>query len=400
MINPSAPGWVEKFFQEQNFENINTEISTFKFYENIRKTGLIFGHIVSFDTPKQMDSLHWKPDEKTKIALLNTLYQLYLRNSNIKNHTDFLKIISKYYLEIIPNSNNIITKLFSTQDHSLKLEQIIDSRVQTNQDLLSKNFSNILTNALLFIDVLGFGRYIHNGFISNKYFQKTEEIIISIISLALKFKQHKSKNDELISKLFESSVRYTKFSKINVQNMEQLEVGYFDHILEKYYMIDLAGLSMWSDFQIENDEVYFLHKLAELMQIDDSFVENSIEETKIYFQQNKSEIPYFNDANPVKHFYDNTALTIEVLIIRNKNRLLKELSQSKELLKLLAISTQRDLDEKEKKKIKLQLLDLCKTIPSLTIFLIPGGSLILPLLIKFIPKLLPSAFNENLTEED
>ncbi|CAM3975480.1 LETM1-related biofilm-associated protein [Flavobacterium branchiophilum] len=400
MINPSAPGWVEKFFQEQNFENINTEISTFKFYENIRKTGLIFGHIVSFDTPKQMDSLHWKPDEKTKIALLNTLYQLYLRNSNIKNHTDFLKIISKYYLEIIPNSNNIITKLFSTQDHSLKLEQIIDSRVQTNQDLLSKNFSNILTNALLFIDVLGFERYIHNGFISNNYFQKTEEIITSIISLALKFKQHKSKNDELISKLFESSVRYTKFSKINVQNMEQLEVGYFDHILEKYYMIDLAGLSMWSDFQIENDEIYFLHKLAELMQIDDSFVENSIEETKIYFQQNKSEIPYFNDANPVKHFYDNTALTIEVLIIRNKNRLLKELSQSKELLKLLAISTQRDLDEKEKKKIKLQLLDLCKTIPSLTIFLIPGGSLILPLLIKFIPKLLPSAFNENLTEED
>jgi hypothetical protein len=26
----------------------------------------------------------------------------------------------------------------------------------------------------------------------------------------------------------------------------------------------------------------------------------------------------------------------------------------------------------------------------------PGGSLLLPILIKFIPKLLPSAFNENL----
>jgi hypothetical protein len=76
--------------------------------------------------------------------------------------------------------------------------------------------------------------------------------------------------------------------------------------------------------------------------------------------------------------------------------LMKELSQSGELMVLLAHSTHRDLDEKEKKKVKKQLLDICKTIPSLTIFLLPGGSLLLPILIKFIPKLLPSAFNENL----
>jgi LETM1-like protein len=67
---------------------------------------------------------------------------------------------------------------------------------------------------------------------------------------------------------------------------------------------------------------------------------------------------------------------------------------------LLADSTKRDLDEKEKKKIKKQLLDICKTIPSLTIFLLPGGSLLLPILIRFIPTLLPSAFNENLDSEE
>jgi hypothetical protein len=58
------------------------------------------------------------------------------------------------------------------------------------------------------------------------------------------------------------------------------------------------------------------------------------------------------------------------------------------------------LDEKEKKKIKKQLLDICKSIPSLAIFLLPGGSLLLPILIKFIPTLLPSAFNENLDLEE
>ena len=86
-------------------------------------------------------------------------------------------------------------------------------------------------------------------------------------------------------------------------------------------------------------------------------------------------------------------------LINRKKRLFKELSESKELMVLLAKSTKLDLDDKEKKKVKKQVLDICKSIPSLTIFLLPGGSLLLPILIKFIPKLLPSAFNENLDVE-
>ena len=64
-------------------------------------------------------------------------------------------------------------------------------------------------------------------------------------------------------------------------------------------------------------------------------------------------------------------------------------------MKLLSQSTYRELTKDEKIKVREQLLDICKTIPSLTIFLIPGGSLLLPILIKYIPSLLPSAFNEN-----
>ena len=67
-------------------------------------------------------------------------------------------------------------------------------------------------------------------------------------------------------------------------------------------------------------------------------------------------------------------------------------------MQLLAKSTRKDLSKEDKKKVKKQLLDICKTVPSLTIFLLPGGGLLLPILIKFIPQLLPSAFNENLDD--
>ena len=73
----------------------------------------------------------------------------------------------------------------------------------------------------------------------------------------------------------------------------------------------------------------------------------------------------------------------------------KELKDSKELMVLLTQSTRRELTPKEQKKVQEQLLDIFKSIPSLAIFILPGGALLLPLVIKFIPKLLPSAFDEN-----
>ena len=158
-------------------------------------------------------------------------------------------------------------------------------------------------------------------------------------------------------------------------------------------------MALWSDGVIEKNEAYFLYKIAEFMDVPDDFVADSIDKTNEFITKYKNEIPYFNYSNPVKHFYDQTTQSVEVLITRNKNRLFKEISESKELMVLLAQSKHRDLNEKEKKKVKKQLLDVCKSIPSLTIFLLPGGSLLLPILIKFIPKMLPSAFNENLDTE-
>jgi hypothetical protein len=56
------------------------------------------------------------------------------------------------------------------------------------------------------------------------------------------------------------------------------------------------------------------------------------------------------------------------------------------------------LSEEEKEKIKIQLLDICKAIPAFTVFMLPGGALLLPLLIKLIPDILPSAFREDSNE--
>ena len=86
---------------------------------------------------------------------------------------------------------------------------------------------------------------------------------------------------------------------------------------------------------------------------------------------------------------------IKESIYKNKKRLAKELQESKELLVLLKKSTYKKLTDEEKTKVKEQLLDICKGIPAFAVFMLPGGALLLPLLIKLIPDILPSAFQED-----
>ncbi|CAM1369605.1 conserved hypothetical protein [Tenacibaculum litopenaei] len=91
----------------------------------------------------------------------------------------------------------------------------------------------------------------------------------------------------------------------------------------------------------------------------------------------------------------NTVDEIKEAIRKNKKRLAKELQESKELVYLIRKSLTTSLSAEEKTKIKEQMLDICKAIPAFTVFMLPGGALLLPLLIKLIPDILPSAFRED-----
>jgi hypothetical protein len=404
MINPSTHGWIDKYFLKHKASALPVENNPILFYHKVRESGFIYGHIVSFNTSFEIITKGWLQNEVSKVALLNTLYGMYQLTTDDNNPENFISKAGAFYNEMNPQGFNWLKIVIPDSSPSLNLEKIIDSRVQTNVDIISKNFSHIVTNALLFVDVLAFRQYLIHGTIPDKYLKKVEETIISIVSLALKIKSNKSKYDDLVIKLFESSVRYSKFSKVDVQSqgfgMDELKLDYFTNELEKQYLIDMAGMALWSDGIIEKNEAYFLYKLAELIEVPDDFVTESIFKTNEFITKHQKNIPYFNYSNPVKHFYDQTTQTVVKLINRNKNRLVKEILESKELMVLLAYSTRRDLSEKEKKKVRKQLLDICKSIPSLAIFLLPGGSLLLPIFIKFVPTLLPSSFNENLESED
>jgi ABC-type proline/glycine betaine transport system permease subunit len=84
------------------------------------------------------------------------------------------------------------------------------------------------------------------------------------------------------------------------------------------------------------------------------------------------------------------------MIRKNLHRIVQEIRETQELYNLLMKSSHTALSAEEKAKVRQQLLDILKTIPTLAIFALPGGGLILPVLIRLLPfNLLPSSFEEE-----
>ena len=69
MINPSATGWIDKFFLDQkSLTNPVIENPDF-FYSKVRHTGFIYGYIISLQTPVFVDNKGWTEDEITEVLL-------------------------------------------------------------------------------------------------------------------------------------------------------------------------------------------------------------------------------------------------------------------------------------------------------------------------------------------
>jgi hypothetical protein len=392
MINPSANGWINKFFIENksNYNNYNNDLLAF--YHDVRTSGFIYGHVIRINLINPIDTKDLSSDEITKLALLNSLFSIFKIITKSDDEKDFVEKAIDFYTFLHQKGSLLFSK------SKPNLEECIATRIQTNENIFARNFSHIITNALLFMDILAFKKYLENFENPVNYLKKVEESTIVLVSNALSVKENPSQYDNLLVKLFENSLRYTKFyrKELEVSDFEQFEK--FDSIIEKLYLLDLATMAMWSDEKLTTIEKDYLLTLCAELKISENEYVISLQNIDTYIKQYRNEIPYFNYSNPVKHFYEQSNKTVTKLITRNGKRLTKEIVESKELVRLLAKSTTTDLDKEEKKKVKKQLLDICKTIPSLTIFLLPGGGILLPILIKYIPKLLPSAFNENLEE--
>jgi hypothetical protein len=389
-MNPSTSGWITKLLKKltENQEFINqTEASL---YSSLKHSGFIYGNNKSLI----VDFIEAQDLSDEEISKINLFLSLYFAHNKSNSSLKFLDSIVDFYKNIDVYKSSFFNSIFSGKISNSLLEKIIHKRIQLDDNILSKNFNYFVINALLYVDILAYNQYLLTSSITADYIKKLEASIEKIILDALSSKIIKTKYDESLIKLFESSLRYQ--GSTNISHKEAISNLTTEH--EKWYLFDIACMSTWSDKIIDEKEQLFLLKLGKDLKLSNGIIINSIGSVNSFYTKNKDNIDLLSSRNIAKNFYDNSSKMVSKLVSRNKKRLQKELQQSKELMVLLSQSTVRDLSKEESKQLQEQLIDIIKTIPSLAIFMLPGGALLLPLFVKLIPKLLPSAFDDNRIE--
>ena len=389
-MNPSANGWIKKLLNQVS-ETMYSKTETDEFYNRLKQAGFIYGSNIKvvLDIVKPFD---FTEEERCKINLLLTYYFIYKKE---KSNEDFTESLIRYYKAISDQKRSFFEELFGNKKPDSLLEQIIHKRIHIDDNFISKSFNYFLINALLFVDILGYQRFLNTEKGIKNYVTNLESALETIVFSVIDNKSEKTEYDDNLIKLFEGSIRH-KNSELPTYKKA---VSFIHTPLEKLYVIDLVCMASWTDKIIDTEEREFLSRLKIDLDVNDTVIAQSVEDINTFYDEHKEEVAFLSSKNLAQSFYDNSSKVVSKLITRNSKRLIKELSESKEAMTLLAQSTQRNLTDDEQKKIQSQLLDIFKSIPSLAIFMLPGGMLLLPLFVKFIPKLLPSAFDENRIED-
>lgn len=397
-MNPSASDWISKFLdlysEEHLFEHFD---NASQLYDALRSAGFVYGLSQQSILGDNISSLKLTKDELTKVNLFHALLYTYYKHKKNPSIVDGISECIKFYKSLDKGKTGFLKKLSFSQKPTQILEQIMAARLYETNHILKKNTISIFTYAFLYIDILAFDHWLKHPKTVKLYASEMESSTITCCYIALKSKAKKNKYDRLLIELFESSSNYLVETSEDNQVLTVKNLSYLNHrsTLEKQFVLDLCCIAVWDDHTMDESEYVFLQELSAILAISDESLSLSIKALLSFSEKNSKKVSLFEYANPVKQFYKQSTATVKLLILRNKNRLLRELDESGELVVLLGQSAIRELSEEEKDKVKSQLLDICKTIPSLTIFLLPGGTILLPLLVKFIPKLLPSAFDEN-----
>lgn len=391
-MNPSATGWITKLLKLLDKQKSCLRFEELAFYHELQVSGFIYGTNVKIIN-NLFDNRDYTEEELCKINLCLCFLYRY-KNSSYRD--DFAESVVGFYKSINEHKLPFLKELIGNKSASEHLEQIIHNRTQISDNAFTKNFDYLLINGLLYVDVLAYDAYLNDNQSSLANIKRLESCIKAISLNVIKSKKHKTEYDKGLIRLFESSMRY----KHNAELDYKTAIALTNRLDEKLYIFDLACMAVWSDRIIEKTEQRFLLQLGHDLELSLSDIEMAIETINDFYVSNRDQIALFSSKNLMLTFYGNSSKMVSKLITRNRKRLYQELLDSKELMVLLTQSTIRDLDKKEQKKVNEQLLDIFKSIPSLAIFLLPGGMLLLPLVIKFIPKLLPSAFDENRIEDD
>jgi hypothetical protein len=414
MIQPGSKGWIKKYFSVMaNYADyLDKYPGTILcpeelIYGYLQPTGILYGYPTSLVFLDDAYIQKWTSEETFKVLLLEGLILIdhiqkgkFDQASLEKSLLSYVAFYERTELERAKKS----WLHFKGMTVYEKLESIIDQRVDIKASFSNKLWTSYLYNSLLFHDLLLYHEY-NLGVNPSLLRIKRGEVMLDMVKVVAAAANVDGDPEDEEFKIFEVFIasadldderrdQAESFFKAR-KTLDEIEFKYEKSWLLCRYILELAILTVWSDQEVVDSEHVFLNRLVEKLGIDEDEKDKSFVAIQSFVDKNKGNIPFLQDKNGMAMLMSGATDRWAKILGRSKDKLAQELSQSKELVSLIAKSTTDDLTKEEKEKVKRQFKDLARTIPSLGLFLLPGGSLLLPIILKIIPDLVPSAFRVN-----
>lgn len=372
------------------------------------RSGIVFGLPTRAIFGHRLNTKNWTNEEKLKVLLFEALLFVHLKTGGKVDKDEFLARLTEFYGHHNAKSLAQTLLFFKKEGSEEKIEKILSKRVDIKFNLLdNKWWVNSLNNAFAYLDVILFYNHcMHFDEDALLHYNQFAQEALTAITLATYADGEVSSVERDLFNVFVASANLP--DELRDQAKVRFEQGatlndFSDNIkhqwLLKRFLTDISLLTMFSNYEIGKEEMIYAERLRIFMDIP----EDEMDETMMFIENfiiaNREKSEVLSDSASLEKVYGSFTNRWKKILSRNKDKLALELSESKELVQLMKKSMSEELTPEEKEKVKEQLKDILKSMPAFAVFMIPGGTFLLPMMMKIIPDLLPSAFKDNEIEE-
>ena len=413
-MNPGKSGWLQEYleFRKDVFKNYQSDIKKaahpeFALYRIIQPTGLMYGQAVSALEHPEADQ--WQEKDRMKVLLAENLIgsSILFYNKPINSDEELkaviqqtIESIGKFYNHVFPELATSGSSWFGKKKTTAEItEQILEKRVEKSKSIDGNFWVNFFYNSLLFLDIYIFGQWIHtqgDKMVSDFFKFQREELrfsVVKIITSAAHANQTLEFEERKLLEYFLQSAGLSSDKKKEAREIfekgveiEGLELPTHNSWILRKFFLEMAILTIWSDKQVEDEELEFLNRLAKHLNFNSDDLENSLIALEGFVLQHWDALGQLQNKKAFQQVSDQFIKRVSRVVEANRSRLLREAQENAQLVKLLKMGQTSELSPEDKFKVRDAILVLLKAIPNFTIIALPQRFLTLPVLLKILPK--------------
>ena len=417
MLAPGSKGWINKYFDLERRNEFSLEFSvpkglTRKEYVHLRflRSGIVFGFPVKRIFANELKDSKWTQNEKLKVLLFESLLLIYLMENSEEplDPEKFKASLLSFYAEHNASGLSKVFGLFMKETPDERLENILTQRLSVKSKLIEGQYwLGYFSNTFVYLDIVLYRNFLKNRKETLSNYNELANNALVAITMAAYSDDIITDQEKAMFKVFLSSANLKdseeRVAKLRFKHGASLadfsEIAK-SNVLFRRFLIDITALTIFVNQERLPEEIQFFNEMCDFLDVPKKEVHNAMTMIENFVLQNSSQMSLLSSRSSYEKLYGSVSKRWIKVLSRNSDKLALELKESKELVQLIRKSTSDELSKEEKELVKSQFMDIVKSMPALAIFMLPGGALLLPLILKIIPDLVPSAFRDNELDDE